>query len=109
MHRGIRDHLKITSSILHILATLLRSLLHYLIYYIPIDEKYFIISHSLLFSVTNMIELGHGYMKKITDEPVFEQRSTLFLKQSSNSFDQSLKELHQFEDFSRDTISIIHS
>lgn len=110
IHRGFRDHMKSTSIILHIVVTLLRSLLHFLIYYIPIKDKYFILCHSILFSVTNMFELGHGYVNNLTDEPVFEQRGTLFLKKSSqNNLEQSLKELFKNEDFNKDTISIIHS
>ena len=110
MHRGLVDHMKSTSNILHILVTLLRSLLHYLIYYIPIKDKYFILLHSILFSITNMFELGHGYVNNLTNDIVFEQRSSFFLRKSSiTDIENNLKELSKIQDFNNDTISIIHS
>ena len=57
LHKGFQGHTKITHWI-HIILNGIRSVAHFILYYIVTENIYFVLAHSLLFSIATFIELS---------------------------------------------------
>jgi predicted ferric reductase len=57
MHKGVIDHFKEWGRVYHIAFKVSVAVMHYMVYYIVQNKLYFILAHSIIATITNMVEM----------------------------------------------------